>query len=145
MEKFWLYFGMVSGMVVAFLGGADNMLIALMAFIILDWITGMMSAISKGTISSKVGHRGVLKKLAYFLMVGFAHVVDVYVVQVDSDYKFRALAIVLILANEGISILENLAELGVPIPKKLLGLFENMKNKNENEGIQNQEQGSSSN
>lgn len=142
MEKFWLYFGMVSGMVVAFLGGADNMLIALMAFIILDWITGMMSAISTGTISSKAGHRGVLKKLAYFLLVGFAHIVDVYVVQ-DSDYKFRTIAIGLILANEGISILENLAELGVPIPKKLLGLFERMKDRdrdeNQNKG---QEQGS---
>jgi len=142
MEKFWLYFGIVSGMVVAFLGGADNMLIALIAFIILDWITGMMSAISTGTISSKVGHRGVLKKLAYFLLVGFAHVVDVYVIQVDSDYKFRALAIALILANEGISILENLAELGVPIPKKLLGLFESMKDRDKNNSHnQGQEQG----
>jgi len=139
MEKFWLYFGMVSGMVVAFLGGADNMLVAMMAFIILDWITGMMSAIGTGTISSKVGHRGVLKKLAYFLLVGFAHIVDVYVVQ-DSDYKFRSIAIVLILANEGISILENLAELGVPIPKKLLGLFESMKNRNKDD-TPNQEQG----
>lgn len=141
MEKFWLYFGMVSGMVVAFLGGADNMLIALMAFIILDWITGMMSAISTGTISSKVGHRGVLKKLAYFLLVGFGHIVDVYVVQ-ESDYKFRSIAILLILANEGISILENLAELGVPIPKKLLGLFESMKNRDKNNSHnQGQEQG----
>src|SRR5690606_6972278 len=101
------------------LGGTDNLLVALMGFIILDWITGMLSAIGSGSLSSKVGHRGVLKKLAYFLMVGFAHLVDVYVMQ-ESDYKFRTIAIVLILANEGISILENLSELGVPIPKRLL-------------------------
>jgi len=132
MEKFWLYFGMASGMFISFLGGADNLLIALMAFIVIDFITGMMSAVNTGSLSSKVGHRGVLKKLAYFLLVGFAHIVDVYVVQ-ESDYKFRAVAIVLILANEGISILENLAELGVPIPKKLLGLFESMKNRDKDE------------
>lgn len=144
MEKFWLYFGIGSGMIISFLGGADNLLVALMAFIVIDFATGMLSAVISGNLSSKVGHRGVLKKLAYFLMVGFAHVVDVYVIQVESDYKFRALAIVLILANEGISILENLAELGVPIPKKLLGLFESMKNKN-NEDSPNQEQGYSSN
>lgn len=132
MEKVWLYFGMVSGMVIAFLGGTDNLLVALMGFIILDWITGMLSAIGSGSLSSKVGHRGVLKKLAYFLMVGFAHLVDVYVMQ-ESDYKFRTIAIVLILANEGISILENLSELGVPIPKRLLGLLESMKNKDDQE------------
>lgn len=132
MEKFWLYFGMVSGLVISFLGGADNLLIALMAFIVIDFATGMLSAIVSGSLSSKVGHRGVIKKLAYFLMVGFAHVVDVYVLH-DTDDKFRVIAIVLILANEGISILENLAELGVPIPKKLLGLFEKMKNKNSEE------------
>lgn len=130
MEKFWLYFGMVSGMILSFLGGRDNLLIALMAFILIDFATGMLSAGISGKLSSKVGHRGVLKKLAYFLLVGFAHVVDVYVIHVETDYKFRAIAIVLILANEGISILENLAELGVPIPQKLLGLFESMKNKN---------------
>lgn len=130
MEKFWLYFGMVSGMILSFLGGRDNLLIALMAFILIDFATGMLAAAISGSLSSKVGHRGVLKKLAYFLLVGFAHIVDVYVIQVETDYKFRALAIVLILANEGISILENLAELGVPIPQKLLGLFESMKNKN---------------
>lgn len=139
MEKFWLYFGMVSGMFISFLGGADNLLIALMAFIVIDFVTGMLSAISSGSLSSKVGHRGVLKKLAYFLLVGFAHVVDVYVINVETDYKFRAVAIVLILANEGISILENLSELGVPIPKKLLGLFENMKNR-DNDNTQNQGQ-----
>lgn len=130
MEKFWLYFGMISGMILSFLGGKDNLLIALMAFILIDFATGMLAAAISGNLSSKVGHKGVLKKLAYFLLVGFAHVVDVYVIQVETDYKFRALAIVLILANEGISILENLAELGVPIPQKLLGLFESMKNKN---------------
>lgn len=128
MEKFWLYFGMVSGMVLAFLGGLDNLLIALMAFIVIDFATGMLSAVVTGSLSSKVGHRGVIKKLAYFLMVGFAHIVDSFVVE-DSDYKFRVIAIVLILANEGISILENLAELGVPIPKKLIGLFDSMKDK----------------
>lgn len=132
MEKFWLYFGMVSGLVISFLGGADNLLIALMAFIVIDFATGMLSAVVNGNLSSKVGHRGVIKKLAYFLMVGFAHVVDVYVLH-DTDDKFRVIAIVLILANEGISILENLAELGVPIPKKLLGLFERMKDKNSEE------------
>lgn len=132
MEKFWFYFGMVSGFFISFLGGADHLLIALLAFIVIDFITGMMSAIGSGSLSSKVGHRGVMKKLAYFLLVGFAHIVDVYVVQ-DSDYKFRTVAIGLILANEGISILENLAELGVPIPKKLLGLFEKMKDRDENE------------
>ena len=129
MEKFWLYFGMVSGMILSFLGGRDNLLIALMAFILIDFATGMLAAAISGNLSSKVGHRGVLKKLAYFLLVGFAHVVDVYVIHVETEYKFRALAIVLILANEGISILENLAELGVPIPQKLLSLFKNMKDK----------------
>ena len=141
MEKFWLYFGIVSGMLITFLGGADHLLIALLAFIVIDFITGMLSAVARGSLSSKVGHQGVLKKLAYFLLVGFAHVVDVYVVQ-DSDYKFRTVAIGLILANEGISILENLAELGVPIPKKLLGLFERMKDRDKDDNQnQGQEQG----
>lgn len=129
MEKFWLYVGVLSGIVVGFLGGVDNLLVALMAFIIIDFVTGMMSAMQTGNISSKIGYKGIIKKLAYFLMVGFAHVVDVYVID-DSDYKFRVIAIGLILANEGISILENLAELGVPIPEKLLSLFDSMKNKN---------------
>lgn len=139
MEKFWLYLGLVSGIIVGFLGGVDNLLIALMAFIVIDFVTGMLSAIIFGNLSSKVGHKGIIKKLAYFLMVGFAHIVDVYVIQ-DSDYKFRVIAIGLILANEGISILENLAELGVPIPKKLIGLFESMKNKNKDTPEESTEQ-----
>ena len=100
-----------------FLGGMDGLLYALIAFVIVDYITGVLVAIYKKKLSSAVGFKGITKKIVIFLLVAVAHVLDSQVMNMGS--AMRTAVIFFYLSNEGISILENVTKMGLPVPQKL--------------------------
>lgn len=110
------------GVVGWFLGGFDGFLYALITFVALDYITGVLCAIIDKNLCSKIGARGIFKKVLIFILVGVAHVLDKNVLGVVGNTDVNALRTAVIffyLSNEGISILENAAHIGLPIPEKL--------------------------
>lgn len=100
-----------------FLGGLDGFLYALIAFVVIDYLTGVMLAILEKRLSSNVGARGIFKKVLIFSMVAIANIVDKQLIGTGS--AIRTAVIFFYLSNEGISILENTARIGLPIPDKL--------------------------
>ena len=100
-----------------FLGGMDGMLIALIVFMALDYITGVMCAIVDKNLSSTVGFKGICKKVLILMLVGVANIVDVHVVGTGS--ALRGAVICFYLSNEGLSLLENAGHIGLPIPDRL--------------------------
>ena len=100
-----------------FLGGADGLLIALLVMTALDYVTGVLCAIADKSLSSAVGFRGICRKLVLLMLVGVAHILDVHVVGDGS--AMRAAVICFYMSNEGLSLLENAARLGLPIPDRL--------------------------
>ena len=100
-----------------FLGGMDGMLIALIVFMALDYITGVMCAIADKNLSSAVGFKGICKKVLILMLVGVAIIVDVHVVGTGS--ALRGAVICFYLSNEGLSLLENAGHIGLPIPDRL--------------------------
>ena len=108
---------MLGGMLGYFVGGWDGMLIALVVLMALDYVTGVICAIADHKLSSSVGFRGIFKKVFVLMLVGVANIVDVHVV--GSGSALRAAVICFYLSNEGVSILENAAHIGLPIPEKL--------------------------
>ena len=107
-----------------FLGGMDGLLIALLVFAVLDYITGIMCAIADRKLSSAVGFRGICRKVLIFALVGVGHILDTQVVGTGS--ALRSAVICWYLSNEGISILENAAHLGLPVPDKLRAVLEQL-------------------
>ena len=99
------------------LGGHDSFLYALIAFVVIDYITGVMLAIVRKEVSSSIGFRGIFKKIMMFLMVAIGHTVDAHLI--GNGAAIRTAVIFFYISNEGISILENSANIGLPIPKKL--------------------------
>ena len=110
-----------------FLGGMDGLLIALLVFMALDYITGVMCAIVDKQLSSTVGFRGVCKKTLILLLVGVANIVDVHVVGTGS--ALRGAVVAFYLSNEGVSLLENAAHIGLPIPEKLKEILGQLHNR----------------
>lgn len=121
MKEFWnmvqLIFTAVGGWLGWFLGGCDGLLIALVIFAAADYITGVMCAISDRKLSSEVGFRGICRKVLIFILVGIANILDVEIIGTGS--VLRTAIIFFYLSNEGVSLLENAAHLGLPIPQKL--------------------------
>ena len=121
MKEFWntmqMVFAAVGGWLGYFLGGCDGLLIALVVFAVVDYITGVMCAINDQKLSSEVGFRGICRKVLIFILVGIANILDVEVIGTGS--VLRTAIIFFYLSNEGVSLLENAAHLGLPIPKKL--------------------------
>ena len=107
----------IGGYVGYMLGGLDSFLYALLVFITLDYITGVMVAIVEKNLSSDIGFRGIFRKVLIFVMVALAHIVDSKIIQTGTG--IRTAVILFYASNEGISILENSAKLGLPIPEKL--------------------------
>lgn len=110
-----------------FLGGMDGMLIALIVFMTLDYITGIMCAIVDKKLSSAVGFKGVFKKVLILMLVGIATILDKNVVGAGST--LRTAIIAFYLSNEGVSILENAAHLGLPVPEKLKDILAQLHNR----------------
>ena len=136
MKEFWntiqLAFAAVGGWLGYFLGGCDGLLYALIAFVAIDYITGVMCAISDKTLSSEVGFRGICRKVLIFLLVGIGNIIDVQVL--GSPGVLRTAVIFFYLSNEGVSLIENAAHLGLPVPDKLKAVLEQLHDRAEKGG-----------
>ena len=139
MKEVWyviqLAFTVLGGWIGYFLGGCDGLLIALVAFAAIDYITGIMCAVSEKKLNSKVGFKGICRKVLIFTLVGVANIIDVQVIGTGS--VLRTAVIFFYLSNEGVSLLENAAHLGLPIPKKLKDILEQLHDKTDKEEHKN--------
>lgn len=118
----------IIGLIISFLfGRVDGLLIALFAVIVIDYITGVIGACIKKNLSSEISIHGLLRKFLMIVLVAFAHIVDAYIL--NDEYILRNITITLFFANDGISIIENIAILGIPIPKKLKDILYQLKDK----------------
>lgn len=125
--KIQMAFAAVGGWLGYFLGGVDGLLIALIVFVVLDYITGVMCGIVDKKLSSEVGFRGLFKKVLIFALVGVAHIIDTNVIGTGS--ALRTAVVCFYLSNEGLSMLENAAHLGLPIPEKLKTILAQLHNR----------------
>ena len=120
MKEFWntiqLIFSAIGGWLGYFLGGCDGLLYALIAFVVIDYITGVMCAIINRELSSAVGFKGIFRKVLIFLLVGIANIIDVQVI--GTGAVLRTAVIFFYISNEGVSLLENAGHLGLPIPER---------------------------
>ena len=107
----------IGGWLGYFLGGIDGLMIALIIFMVLDYVTGLMCAVIDKKLSSAVGFKGICKKVLILMLVGVANVVDIHIVGTGS--ALRSAVICFYLSNEGLSLLENAAHIGLPIPDKM--------------------------
>ena len=114
-----------------FLGGCDGLLYTLIAFVVIDYITGIMCAINDHTLSSEVGFRGIFRKVLIFLLVGIANILDINVI--GTGCVLRTAVIFFYISNEGVSLLENAAHLGLPVPEKIKIVLEQLHDRSESE------------
>ncbi len=135
MKEFWnviqAVFAAVGGWLGYFLGGCDGLLYALLAFVILDYITGIMCAVVDKKLSSAVGFKGICRKVLIFALVGIGHLLDMQVI--GSGSVLRTAVIFFYISNEGLSLVENAAYLGLPIPSKLHKVLEQLHDRSEEE------------
>lgn len=118
-------FAMVGGLCGIFWGELDGVMLALLSFIAIDYITGIMVAVATKTLNSSVGFKGIAKKIFILLLVMIANILDTHIM--GGSGVVRGVVIAFYLANEGISILENAGKLGVPYPEKLKEVLEQLK------------------
>lgn len=135
MKEFWnliqIAFAALGGWLGYFLGGCDGLLIALVAFVAIDYVTGVMCAVTDKNLSSGVGFKGICRKVIIFMLVGVANILDTRVIGAGS--VLRSAVIFFYLSNEGISLLENAGHLGLPIPEKLKAVLEQLHDRAEKE------------
>ncbi len=124
-------FGLVVTGIATMLGGLDGALYTLLVFMSIDYITGVAVAVKTKTLSSQVGFLGLFRKVCILFLVVIAHMLDSYVLA-DGNV-FRTAVVLYYVGNEGISILENTANLGVQYPKKLLNALEQLKTDNDSD------------
>ena len=125
-------FASIGGFVGWFLGGVDGFMYALIIFVVVDYVTGVMVSVLRKKVSSAVGFRGIFKKVLIFSLVAIAHVIDVHLITNGS--AIRTAVIFFYISNEGISILENTAKIGLPIPKSLKNVLEQLNREDEDHG-----------
>ena len=126
-----LGFAAIGGALGWFIGGLDGFLYALIAFVVIDYLTGLLAAGVQKKLSSEVGCKGIAKKIAIFLLVGIANIIDVDVIQ--NGTALRTAVIFFYLSNEGLSILENAGNIGLPIPEKLKTMLAQLKDKEDDQ------------
>lgn len=135
MKEFWnmiqFLFAGIGGWLGYFLGGCDGLLIALLLFVITDYITGVMCAIADKKLSSAVGFKGICRKVLIFLLVGIANILDMQVIGTGS--VLRTAVIFFYISNEGVSLLENAGHLGLPIPVKIKAVLDQLHDRAEQE------------
>lgn len=146
MKEFWntiqFIFTAVGGWLGYFLGGCDGLLYALIAFVAIDYITGVMCAVIDRKLSSAVGFKGIFRKVLIFLLVGIANIIDVQVV--GTGAVLRTAVIFFYISNEGVSLLENAGHLGLPIPQKMKDVLEQLHDKSEgdpDDALEDEEEG----
>ena len=129
--KTWQYiqaiFTALGGWLGWFLGGCDGLIYAVIAFVVIDYITGLMCAVVNKQLSSEVGFRGIFRKVLIFMLVGVGNIVDKQLI--GSGSVIRTAVVFFYLSNEGISIIENAGILGLPIPQKLKDVLAQLKDK----------------
>ncbi|MCC9969863.1 phage holin family protein [Streptococcus agalactiae] len=134
MKELWnmcqLAFTAVGGWLGYFLGGCDGLIIALVLFVVIDYITGVMYAVVDRKLSSAVGFKGIFRKMLIFMLVGIANIIDVQVIK--SGSVLRTAVVFFYLSNEGLSLIENSVHLGLPIPEKLKAVLKQLNDKEEN-------------
>lgn len=125
----WIQIGFASigGFLSWFFGYNDGLLTALVVFVIADYVSGVLRAVSEKKLSSSIGSRGIAKKVVIFILVGIAHMIDVEVL--GAGDVIRNTVIFFYISNEGISILENAITLGLPVPEKLRNILLQLKEK----------------
>ena len=135
MKEFWnviqAIFTAVGGWLGYFLGGFDGLLYALLVFVVLDYVTGIMCAVADKKLSSAVGFKGICRKVLIFALVGIGHLLDTHVI--GSGSILRTAITFFYLSNEGLSLIENAAYLGLPIPAKLKTILEQLHDRAEKE------------
>ena len=135
MKDFWnmiqLIFSALGGWLGYFLGGCDGLLYTLLAFTAMDYITGVMCAVNDKTLSSEVGFRDICRKVMIFMLVGIANILDTDVV--GTGCVLRTAVIFFYISNEGVSLLENAAHLGLPVPEKIKAVLEQLHDRAEKE------------
>lgn len=133
MKEFWntiqLVFTGIGGWLGYFLGGWDGLLYALVAFVVVDYVTGVMCAINDKTLSSAVGFKGICRKVLIFMLVGIAQILDVNVIGTGS--VLRTAVIFFYISNEGVSLLENATHLGLPVPEKIKDVLQQLHERSE--------------
>ncbi|MDK7192411.1 phage holin family protein [Bifidobacterium sp. UMB1197] len=132
MRGFWniaqLAFTLVGGWLGYFLGGCDGLILALVLFVVADYITGVMCAVTDKKLSSSIGFKGIFRKVLIFMLVGIANIIDFHVLKQGN--VMRTAVIFFYLSNEGLSLTENAAHLGLPVPEKLKNVLEQLHDKN---------------
>ena len=139
MKEFWnsiqFVFTAIGGWLGYFLGGCDGLLIALTIFVVFDYITGVMCAIADKKLSSEIGFKGICRKVLIFVLVGIGNVIDIQVL--SQPGVLRTAIIFFYLSNEGLSLVENSAHLGLPIPEKLKAVLEQLHDRDDGEDDKN--------
>ena len=110
-----------------FLGVYDGLLHVLVVFAVIDYITGVLRGISERRLSSEIGSKGIVKKVAMFALVGIANLIDMHII--GSEHLVRSATLWFYISNEGVSILENSVALGLPVPAKLTEVLKQIKGK----------------
>lgn len=140
MKEFWngiqLVFAVIGGWLGWFLGECDGLMYALIAFVVADYVTGVMCAVSDKQLSSEVGFKGICRKVLIFVLVGMANILDMHVI--GTGCVLRTAVLFFYISNEGVSVLENAGHLGLPIPAKLLDVLEQLHEDAEQEDIDNE-------
>lgn len=119
-----LIFTAIGGYMGWFLGGVDGFMYALITFVVIDYVSGLMVAVLEKKLSSEIGFRGIFKKVLVFTFVGIGNIIDVHLLKNGS--AIRTAVIFFYISNEGISIIENSAKIGLPIPQKLKDILEQL-------------------
>lgn len=140
MKEFWnsiqFVFTVIGGWLGYFLGGYDGLLYALVVFMAADYITGVMCAVSDKKLSSAMGFKGICRKVLILMLVGIANLLDAQVI--GTGAVLRTAVIFFYLSNEGVSLLENAAHLGLPIPEKLKTVLAQLHDRAEGDGDDNE-------
>ena len=126
-DSFNIIVSTIGGILGGFLGNMDGILYALVIFVILDYVTGVLYAVEEKKLSSAVGYEGIAPKVTIFILVRIANILDSYIL--GQSGVLRAVVIFFYLSNEGISILENATELGLPVPEKLKNILNQLTKK----------------
>ena len=125
-------FAAVGGGIGWFFGELDGFFYALLAFVVIDYMTGVMCAIADRSLSSEVGFRGIFRKVLIFVMVGAGHILDAQVI--GSGDALRTAVIFFYISNEGVSLLENAAHIGLPVPEKLKEVLAQLHDREKGDG-----------
>ena len=140
MKEIWnwmqLAFAAVGAFLGWFLGGYDGFLYALITFVTVDYVTGVLCAIVDKKLSSEIGAKGIFKKVLIFVLVGIAKILDTQILSIAGNHGgvLRTAIIFFYLSNEGVSILENASHIGLPVPEKLKEVLKQLHGREDGDG-----------